>query len=172
MKMSSTIKNKWRFCTFASFISCFILLSVLNQGHDSEKLSHVQNITLSTTSSNDSAHQPAASAQILKPSNIGEHEKETNEKEHGSNLSHHPTASMKFSEEPSNTREHEKGSNEEEHICNILDGKWTYNPTASPLYNWSQCPFLSDQVSCQRNGRSDFEYESWSWEAKGCEIPK
>ncbi|XP_050256122.1 protein trichome birefringence-like 42 [Quercus robur] len=172
MKMSSTIKNKWRFCTFASFISCIILLSVLNQGHDSEKLSHVQNITLSTTSSNDSAHQPAASAQILKPSNIGEHEKETNEKEHGSNLSHHPTASMKFSEEPSNTREHEKGSNEEEHICNIFDGKWTYNPTASPLYNWSQCPFLSDQVSCQRNGRADFEYESWSWEAKGCEIPR
>ncbi|KAK4603014.1 hypothetical protein RGQ29_011837 [Quercus rubra] len=37
----------------------------------------------------------------------------------------------------------------------------------SPLYNWSQCPFLSDQVSCQRNGRADFEYESWSWEAKG-----
>ena len=154
MKMSPTIKNKWRFCTFAGFISCIILLSVLNRGHDSEKLSHVQNITLSTTSSNDSAHQPAASAQILKPSNIGEHEKETNEEEHSSNLSHHPTASMKFSEEPSKVGEneketneeehsqilaqhpeHEKGTNEEEHICKIFDGKWTYNPTASPLYN-------------------------------------
>ncbi|XP_075674768.1 protein trichome birefringence-like 42 [Castanea sativa] len=139
MKMSSTIKNKWKFCTFASFISCIILLSILNQGHDSEKLSHVQNITLSTTSSNHSAHQPAASVQILKPSNIGDHEKETNE---------------------------------EEHICNIFDGKWTYDPTASPLYNWSECPFLSDQVSCQRNGRADSEYENWSWEAKGCEIPR
>ena len=163
----------------------------MNRGHDSEKLSHVQNITLSTTSSNDSAHQPAASAQILKPSNIGEHEKETNEEEHSSNLSHHPTASMKFLEEPSKVGEneketneeehsqilaqhpeHEKGTNEEERICNIFDGKWTYNPTASPLYNWSKCPFLSDQVSCQRNGMADFEYESWSWEAKGCEIPR
>ena len=106
-----------------------------------------------------SSHHPTASMKFSEePSKVGENKKETNEEEHSQILAQHP--------------EHEKGTNEEEHICNIFDGKWTYNPTASPLYNWSKCPFLSDQVSCQRNGMADFEYESWSWEAKGCEIPR
>nr|XP_023915782.1 protein trichome birefringence-like 3 [Quercus suber] len=146
MKISSTITDKWRFCIFASFLSCIILLVFLNQGHDSEKLSGVQNITLSaTTSSNDSAQHPAASMQHLEPSNFLQ---------------------------PSNVGEHENETNEVEHVCNIFDGKWVYDPTASPMYNRSQCPFLSDQVSCQRNGRPDFVYEKWNWEAKGCEIPR
>uniref|UniRef100_A0A7N2KZ31 Trichome birefringence-like N-terminal domain-containing protein n=2 Tax=Quercus lobata TaxID=97700 RepID=A0A7N2KZ31_QUELO len=331
MKISSTITDKWRFCIFASFLSCIILLVCLNQGHDSEKLSGVQNITLSaTTSSNDSAQhpavsiqhlepsnvgehvkeaseeehgcnlapQPAANIQFLEPSNVGEHEKETNKEEHSGhlaqqpapsiqfleppyvgehekeinkedhsgnsaqqpapsiqffepsyvgheketneeensgnlaqqpapsiqflepsfvgdhekeinkedhsgnsaqqpaasiqflepshvgehvkeinkeehsgNLAPHPAASMQFLQ-PSNVGEHENETNEEEHVCNIFDGKWVYDPTASPMYNRSRCPFLSDQVSCQRNGRPDFVYEKWNWEAKGCEIPR
>ncbi|CAM8892394.1 unnamed protein product [Rhodiola kirilowii] len=58
--------------------------------------------------------------------------------------------------------------------CNMMDGIWVYNDgkKASPMYHGRQCPFLSDQVSCQRNGRSDSEYEKWSWEAKGCQIPR
>ncbi|CAM8893896.1 unnamed protein product [Rhodiola kirilowii] len=58
--------------------------------------------------------------------------------------------------------------------CNMMDGIWAYNDgkKASPMYHGRQCPFLSDQVSCQRNGRSDSEYEKWSWEAKGCQIPR
>ncbi|KAM2527472.1 hypothetical protein TB1_024722 [Malus domestica] len=60
----------------------------------------------------------------------------------------------------------------EEDKCNIFDGKWVYDPKGSPMYKGAQCPFLSDQVSCQRNGRSDFIYEKWSWEAKGCKIPR
>ena len=83
----------------------------------------------------------------------------------------HPAASMQFLQ-PSNVGEHENETNEEEHVYNIFDGKWVYDPTSSPMYNRSQCPFLSDQVSCQRNGRPDFLYEKWSWEAKGCEIPR
>lgn len=55
---------------------------------------------------------------------------------------------------------------------NVFDGKWVYDPKQSPLYQGAQCPFLSDQVSCQRNGRADFMYEKWSWEAKGCKIPR
>ncbi|KAK4577752.1 hypothetical protein RGQ29_028035 [Quercus rubra] len=139
MEISSTINDKWMFCTLVSLLSCIILLFCLNQGDEIEKLSGVQNIASSTTSSNDSAEQPAASMIFSQPSNISDHEKETKE---------------------------------EEHSCNIFDGKWTYAPKDSPLYKGSQCPFLSDQVSCQRNGRPDFEYENWSWEAKGCEIPK
>ncbi|KAI3857367.1 hypothetical protein MKW92_000661 [Papaver armeniacum] len=55
--------------------------------------------------------------------------------------------------------------------CNIYDGRWVYDPNTSPRYNASQCPFLSDQVSCQKNGRPDSDYENWRWEAKDCKIP-
>ncbi|PON96406.1 Trichome birefringence-like family [Trema orientale] len=60
----------------------------------------------------------------------------------------------------------------EEEKCNMFEGKWIYNPEGSPLYNGSQCPFLGEQVSCRKNGRPDFDYEKWSWEAKGCKIPR
>ncbi|KAH7577030.1 hypothetical protein JRO89_XS01G0195500 [Xanthoceras sorbifolium] len=68
--------------------------------------------------------------------------------------------------------ETKKPALEEKEECNIFDGKWVYNPEKSPLYSVSQCPFLDDQVSCQRNGRPDSEYEKWSWETEGCEIPR
>lgn len=61
---------------------------------------------------------------------------------------------------------------EEQKGCDIFDGKWIYDPNASPLYSGAQCPFLSNQVSCQRNGRPDSQYERWSWEANQCAIPR
>lgn len=72
---------------------------------------------------------------------------------------------------PSKVREHGRKIMKEDR-CNIFDGKWVYDPKSRPLYHGSQCPFLSDQVSCQRNGRPDSEYEKWRWEAKGCQIPR
>lgn len=56
--------------------------------------------------------------------------------------------------------------------CNIFEGEWIYDPEGSPMYDGAKCPFLSEQVSCQRNGRPDFDYEKWTWEAKGCHIPR
>ncbi|KAK4714422.1 hypothetical protein R3W88_020329 [Solanum pinnatisectum] len=56
--------------------------------------------------------------------------------------------------------------------CNIFEGRWIYQSTESPYYEASQCPFLSEQVSCQKNGRPDFDYENWSWEAHDCVIPR
>lgn len=52
--------------------------------------------------------------------------------------------------------------------CNLFDGNWVYDPEASPLYDPTRCPFLSEQVSCQGNGRPDSEYQKWRWEPKGC----
>ncbi|CAN4103277.1 unnamed protein product [Withania somnifera] len=56
--------------------------------------------------------------------------------------------------------------------CNIFEGRWVYESKESPYYEASQCPFLSEQVSCQKNGRPDFDYENWSWEAHDCVIPR
>lgn len=66
-------------------------------------------------------------------------------------------------------REYDK---HEKKSCNIFDGKWVYDPKASPLYDQTMCPFLSDQVSCRRNGRQDFGYEKLNWEATGCKVPR
>ncbi|XVF60882.1 hypothetical protein PTKIN_Ptkin08bG0084100 [Pterospermum kingtungense] len=54
----------------------------------------------------------------------------------------------------------------------MFEGEWVYDPDQSPVYDSAMCPFLSDRVSCQRNGRPDKEYERWRWEANGCEIPR
>ncbi|ERN13924.1 hypothetical protein AMTRI_Chr01g110800 [Amborella trichopoda] len=56
--------------------------------------------------------------------------------------------------------------------CNIFDGKWVYDPLQRLIYVPSSCPFLSEQVSCRKNGRPDSEYEKWRWEANDCEIPR
>ncbi|XP_043687548.1 protein ESKIMO 1-like [Telopea speciosissima] len=56
--------------------------------------------------------------------------------------------------------------------CDIFNGKWVYDSNTYPLYKATQCPFLSDQVSCRRNGRPDFDYEKWRWEPQDCEIPR
>jgi len=59
-----------------------------------------------------------------------------------------------------------------EEKCDIFQGRWVYDPKGYPLYHGRQCPFLSEQVTCQKNGRPDSGYEHWRWEARGCEIPR
>ncbi|CAL5406632.1 unnamed protein product [Camellia sinensis] len=127
---SSTIKQKWKLCAFASIIGCFILMLCLNKNHNSVRLLAFQNKN---------------------------------------------TINIISSPEPSSSIENEKPINGTKSIghCNIFDGRWVYKPIDSPpLYDEFQCPFLGDQVSCQRNGRPDFDYENWSWEANDCEIPR
>ncbi|XP_020267889.1 protein trichome birefringence-like 42 [Asparagus officinalis] len=60
----------------------------------------------------------------------------------------------------------------EEEECDIFDGMWVYDPKNYPLYHYYQCPFLSDQVVCQKNGRPDSDYEHWRWKPRGCDIPR
>ncbi|KAG0456495.1 hypothetical protein HPP92_024283 [Vanilla planifolia] len=57
-------------------------------------------------------------------------------------------------------------------ICNLFEGKWVYDPQRYPLYSEKECPFLSQQVNCQKNGRPDSDYMHWRWEAQGCRIPR
>lgn len=143
MDKSSTIDRKWKLCAFASFIGCFILTLVLNNHQNSVRLVSFRNISASVTSS-----------ETFEPSVFVDKEKPTKTD---------ASLVVKNKEEPKSNK---AGS------CNIFDGRWIYKPADNPLYDEFQCPFLSDQVSCQRNGRPDFDYESWSWEAKDCEIPR
>ncbi|XP_074294126.1 protein trichome birefringence-like 42 [Silene latifolia] len=55
--------------------------------------------------------------------------------------------------------------------CNIFEGKWVYKTEQVRLYDTNTCPFLEEKMSCQKNGRPDFEYEKWRWEPTNCDIP-
>lgn len=59
----------------------------------------------------------------------------------------------------------------QEKKCNMFEGKWVYNPEAKPSYCPLKCPFVEEKMNCQSNGRPDFEYEKWVWQANDCDIP-
>ncbi|CAL4962653.1 unnamed protein product [Urochloa decumbens] len=53
--------------------------------------------------------------------------------------------------------------------CDVFDGEWVEEEAAGyPLYDAAECPFLSDQVACRRNGRPDSGYEQWRWRPRRC----
>ncbi|KMS96424.1 hypothetical protein BVRB_9g225240 [Beta vulgaris subsp. vulgaris] len=55
--------------------------------------------------------------------------------------------------------------------CDMFHGRWVYNAEQKPSYDAMTCPFIEKSLSCQKNGRPDFEYENWRWEARDCDIP-
>ncbi|CAO2179223.1 unnamed protein product [Urochloa humidicola] len=55
-----------------------------------------------------------------------------------------------------------------ERDCDVFDGEWVEEEASGyPLYD-AECPFLSDQVACRRNGRPDSGYEQWRWRPRRC----
>ncbi|XP_037483325.1 protein trichome birefringence-like 28 [Triticum dicoccoides] len=58
--------------------------------------------------------------------------------------------------------------------CNLYQGWWTYDAEASqvPLYREPECEFLTEQVTCMRNGRRDDSYQRWRWQPSSCDLPR
>ncbi|KAF8411031.1 hypothetical protein HHK36_003570 [Tetracentron sinense] len=56
--------------------------------------------------------------------------------------------------------------------CNIFDGKWVLDSASSPPYTEKSCPYLTKQVTCQKNGRPDSLYQNWRWEPNACKLPR
>ncbi|KAK8461174.1 hypothetical protein SEVIR_2G455100v4 [Setaria viridis] len=58
--------------------------------------------------------------------------------------------------------------------CDLYQGRWTYDAAGerSPLYRESECEFLTEQVTCMRNGRRDDSYQKWRWQPHGCDLPR
>lgn len=143
MDNSFPINQRWKLCTFTSLTSIIILVLLLGQDHGTLNFLTFRSSTSTSTSS-------VASSFNLVDSYVA------------ANIQLRSNDSSLLSEDD----KHEKKS------CNIFDGKWVYDPKASPLYDQTKCPFLSDQVSCRRNGRHDSDYEKLNWEATGCKIPR
>ncbi|KAF0908596.1 hypothetical protein E2562_026644 [Oryza meyeriana var. granulata] len=58
--------------------------------------------------------------------------------------------------------------------CDLYKGRWVYDAAGreAPLYRESECEFLTEQVTCMRNGRRDESYQRWRWQPEGCELPR
>ncbi|XP_059663234.1 protein trichome birefringence-like 42 [Cornus florida] len=152
---TSTINERWKVCIFVSFLGCFMLLLCLRRPN--------QHFTSSTSSNLPS------SATNIPPTIFTKNGSQILNQTRFSVTNIPPTI---FTKNGSQILNQTTATKVENKYCNIFDGKWLYNPMQKPSYDKSKCPFLSNQVSCQRNGRPDSYYESWSWEAKDCQIPR
>lgn len=56
--------------------------------------------------------------------------------------------------------------------CNLLSGKWVYDPKPFPLYREEECSFMIDDYSCQKYGRKDSKYQHWRWQPHNCDLPR
>lgn len=56
--------------------------------------------------------------------------------------------------------------------CDLFDGKWVYDDVNYPIYKEAECQFLTEQVTCMRNGRRDDRFQKWRWQPNDCSLPR
>jgi len=56
--------------------------------------------------------------------------------------------------------------------CDVFSGKWVFDNVSHPLYNESDCPYMSDQLACHKHGRSDLGYQYWRWQPHNCNLKR
>ncbi|XP_020252620.1 protein trichome birefringence-like 42 [Asparagus officinalis] len=183
----SIIKKRWSLCILSVFFVSFLFIFLHDQGQslitiipslgnsDIDNYKTTQNssclvaqeknstLQLNTTKETE-VSTPAEDELVLKSNGTREVKSEK--------LMSNGTMEVKSEKLTSNGAMEIKSEKSKEEKCDIFDGMWVYDPKSYPLYHDHQCPFLSEQVSCQKNGRPDSSYEHWRWKPRGCDIPR
>lgn len=56
--------------------------------------------------------------------------------------------------------------------CDVFSGRWVRDELSRPLYEESECPYIQPQLTCQKHGRPDKDYQHWRWQPHGCDLPR
>ncbi|CAO2814530.1 unnamed protein product [Amaranthus hypochondriacus] len=150
MDFKSSINETWKLFTIGTLILLFLLLHLLlDDTHQNTSPTSMLQLTILTSSTN-----PLESSNFtLNPLEV-------------SNL----TVYLK-DEQALGVEDIEKEVNKTKKKCNMFEGRWVYKSEEIGRYDSISCPFVEEKMSCKQNGRPDFEYEKWRWEANDCDIP-
>jgi hypothetical protein len=83
-----------------------------------------------------------------------------------------PTAGSSQQDAPHHPEQVVEHQQRHDEPCDLYRGRWVHDEARAPLYKEHECGFLTEQVTCMRNGRRDDAYQKWRWQPDGCDLPR